>query len=291
MRKASVAGQFYEGNKEQLREQIKECFLSKFGPGELPKDKENKERSLGFISPHAGFMFSGPAAAYAYKAIAESEKPDCFIILAPNHTGTGRTSFILEDFETPLGTAIVDKEFGKLLQGSENIAEDSRAHVHEHAIEVQLPFLQFLYKDDFRFVPIIISSDINIDKVAEDLKNAIEKYEKTGKKACIIASSDFTHYGYNYGYMPFEADSNAKENLKKLDLGAIELIKSFDSRGFMQYVNRTGTTICGFLAIYVMLKVLKDKQKCAELLTYYTSGDVIGDYANSVSYASIKIKL
>lgn len=300
MREPSVAGQFYDGSKDGLMSQVKDCFLSEYGPKELPgKQKTGKDSKqvIGAISPHAGFMFSGPAAAFVYKKIAETEKPDLFIIIGPNHTGTGRTSFMLDDFKTPLGTAKVDREFGKLLSekltGKDALVEDSRAHLYEHSIEVQLPFLQFIYseaKDDFSFFPIVISSEINLDRVAALLKAAVDEYEKKGKRVSIIASSDFTHYGTNYGYMPFEADENVKENLKKLDIGAIELIQKLDYKGFMEYVKKTGATICGFLPIYVMLKALEGRAERAELLTYYTSADIIRDYSNSVSYAGIIIQ-
>jgi len=294
MRKPSVAGQFYEGDEDELRAQISGCFFSDFGPKRLP-DGAGKERILGVISPHAGFMYSGPAAAFVYKAIAEvkkAEKPDLFIILGPNHTGIGRTSHMAEDFETPLGIARHDADFARLLSAGGAIVEDKRAHMYEHSIEVQLPFLQFIFDDRFRFVPVVISSEINLGKVAETLKKAIIEYEKAGKKACIIASSDFTHYGPNYGYVPFGKVSHdsVRARLRELDMGAIELIRKFDADSFLMYVKRTGSTICGMLPIYVMVKSLAGRAKAAELLSYYTSGDIIGDYSNSVSYAGMIIR-
>jgi len=142
VRKPIVSGQFYEADSEKLKTQIRECFTSKFGPGSLP-GKVKKGLVKGAISPHAGYAFSGPGAAFVYKEMAESKRPDLFIMLGPNHTGLGRTSVLLDDFETPLGIAKVDKVFGKKLIKNSEIDHDSSAHLNEHSIEVQIPFLQF----------------------------------------------------------------------------------------------------------------------------------------------------
>ena len=289
MRKPAVAGQFYEASKESLLEQVESCFTSELGPGTTKKEKRSK-RVIGAICPHAGFIYSGSAAAYAYKEISASAKPDLIIIVGPNHTGMGRTSFTSEDFETPLGTVNINKEFIEILKKQDDIVEDGRAHVYEHSLEVQLPFLQHIFKDSFTFVPIVISSEVNIKSVAGSLKKAIQEYERNGKSVLIIASSDFAHQGPSYGYVPFPETLDAnelKEKIKNLDLEAIELIKNLDHEGFMEYVKKTGITICGFLPIYILLSILKEKNPKSELLKYYTSGDISGDYTNSVSYASI----
>ncbi len=280
VREPCVAGQFYEGEKEGLLKQIRECFLSKFGPGKLPEKKKQGTVKAAIV-PHAGYMFSGPCAAHAYKRIAESEQPDLFIILGPNHTGFGRTSVLLDDFSTPLGIAEVDDEFGEALMKNSKIDNDARVHRYEHSIEVQLPFLQFCLKK-FKFLPIVISSPHYLDELAEGIRKTAEQLKK---KVCVIASSDFTHFGYNYGYIPFT--ENVKENLEKLDKGAIKYIAKFDEEGFLRYVRETGATICGFLPIVVLMKILKNEKPESELLKYYTSSDMMGDYSNSVSYASI----
>ncbi|MBN1156134.1 AmmeMemoRadiSam system protein B [Candidatus Woesearchaeota archaeon] len=275
-----VAGQFYEGEKEELLKQIRGCFLSELGPGKLPqKKKEGKTKAA--IVPHAGYIFSGACAAHAYKRISESEQPDLFIIIGPNHTGFGRTSVLLDDFSTPLGTAKVDNEFGEALMREFKIDNDARVHRYEHSIEVQLPFLQFAV-NKFKFLPIIISSPHYLDELAAAIKKTAKDLKRN---ICIIASSDFTHFGYNYGFIPFT--ENVKENISKLDAKAVELIKSFDDEGFLGYVRGTGATICGFLPIVLLMKIIKNEKPKSELLKYYTSADVMGDYSNSVSYASI----
>lgn len=280
VRKPIVASQFYEGTTKALVEEVRNCFTSKFGPGSLPEKKISKEIK-GAIVPHAGYFYSGAGASHVYKALAESKKPDLFLIFGPNHTGLGQTSICLDDFETPLGIAKVDKEFGNALIKNSNLENNPSVHQYEHSIEVQIPFLQYVLKD-FMFLPIVISSAAYLDDIAEAIKKTIKE---TKKKVCLIASSDFTHYGFSYGYAPFS--DNIRENIEKLDNGAIEYIKKMDSNGFLSYINKTGATICGYLPIALLLKTLE--QGKVELLNYYMSGDVVNDYSTSVSYASIVI--
>jgi AmmeMemoRadiSam system protein B len=276
MRNPVVSGAFYESDQDRLKKQIKDCFLSDFGPGVLPEKPQNKE-SRGFVVPHAGFPYSGPCAAFCYKAIAESEKPDLFIILGTSHAGVG-SAVSLEDWKTPLGIAKIDKDFGKALVDA-GIEHNEHAHAGEHSIEVQLPFLQFIC-EDFKFVPVLVADDFK--QVADAISKAVEK---TKKKVIVLASSDFTHFGANYGYVPFTDD--IKENMYKLDKDAIEYIKKLDSEEFLNYIDKTGATICGKFAIAALLTYLKTAD--TELLKYYTSADISdGDYSFAVGYAAIK---
>jgi AmmeMemoRadiSam system protein B len=146
-RKAAYAGQFYERNEQALDKQIAECFEDKNGPGSLPLSKRNG-KIKAIIAPHAGYVYSGPCAAWAYKEIAETEFADIYIILGPNHSGSGN-AISMEGYETPFGVARVDQEFVKaLLEKNDEIKIDEEAHAQEHSIEVQIPFLQFATKDN-----------------------------------------------------------------------------------------------------------------------------------------------
>jgi AmmeMemoRadiSam system protein B len=275
-RKPIVAGQFYELGKDKLNKQIKECFLSKLGPGKLPGKRT--KNIIGVIVPHAGYQFSGHAAAHAYKEIGETKIPDTYIIIGPSHSGN-KTCISMQDWETPLGTAEVDKELGKIL--SEKIPANDEAHLPEHSIEVQIPFLQFISKDNkFKIMPVMVSDDKGYDEIAEIIKDAVKK---AGKNVIIIASSDFTHYGYAYGYVPFTV--NIKEKLRELDKGAINPIKELNPEKFLDYVKKKEATICGALPIAVLLKAIDAKK--AKLLSYYTSGEITGEYGSAVGYASI----
>ncbi|RMF89482.1 MAG: AmmeMemoRadiSam system protein B, partial [Methanobacteriota archaeon] len=157
VRTPHVAGQFYEADPERLRRQIEGSFLHPLGPGALPeKGAARSERDIvACISPHAGYMYSGPPAAHVYHALSGQEPPSRVVILGPNHTGIGGVlSTSIEDWATPLGVARVDREAVAAL----NIPVDEYAHRYEHSLEVQLPFLQYIYGDSFMFAPVIISA-------------------------------------------------------------------------------------------------------------------------------------
>jgi AmmeMemoRadiSam system protein B len=156
------------------------------------------------------------------------------------------------------------------------------AHINEHSIEVQLPFLQFIFKK-FKFVPIVVSSPFHLTEISEGIKKSISEYEKD---ILIIASSDFTHYGPNYDFVKFH--DNIQQNITDLDMGAIEKIKAGDYSSFLEYIDETKATICGALPIAIMMKILNPYK--TDLLKYYKSSDIMPDGENSVSYVSMVFK-
>ncbi len=291
MRKAIVAGQFYEKNKDELLKQIKSCFNHKLGK-KLSKRiaKKNKSSFIGLISPHAGYVYSGPCASHGFAFMLKTYLPETIILIGPNHTGNAQAEFSLslEDFETPLGTIKNSKEIGKKLIKASNgiIQNDEIAHRYEHSLEVQLPFLQYIYqlaKKNLKIVPIVISTQ-DYDKcidVAHLLSAIIKKDSNIG----LIASSDFTHYGPNYGFMPFLYNKETKKNLHDLDNKAISEILNLNPDAFFQKAIKT--TICGFAPVVVLTEVSRLLKKQAKLLKYYASGDISNDYSSAVGYASI----
>ncbi len=284
VREPVAAGLFYEANPKLLSEQIRECFLGERGPGDLPISKRSGFVS-GAIVPHAGYQYSGACAAWAYKEIGEAELADTYVIMGPNHTGLGGSALTTQNFRTPFGIVRTDKRLASYLVSKGSIVDSELPHLEEHSIEVQIPFLQFINKDSesWKILPIVLSDDIDYKALALDLKEAMVDL---GKKIVFIASSDFTHYGRAYGYVPFSSD--IPDRIRKLDKKAIEFIKKKDDVGFLNYVYETGATICGRLPIATLLNIMSNKK--AELLQYYTSGDLVNDYKNSVSYASIIFK-
>jgi len=287
MRKPIVSGMFYPDNFDDLSNQINDSFHSKFGPGSLPLKKRTKE-IMGIIAPHAGYQFSGPGAAWAYKEIAESKLADIYILLGLSHSGFS-SCISLEDWETPFGIVKVDQEFQKVLMANSTLKQNEEAHAQEHSIEVQLPFLQFTNKEylkQLKIAPVIVSEDKDYKEIAKAISKTIEQ---TRKKAIIIASSDFTHYGINYGFFPLS--DNIKENMYKLDNEAIEHIQKLDAQAFLDYIGNTGATICGKIPIAAAIascKLLGAKK--AKLLHYYTSGDITRDYSSAVGYGAIVIE-
>ena len=153
MRPPVVAGQFYAGTKSDLIEQIEWCYTHPHGPGEIPEVQAGPRRLVGLVSPHAGYIYSGPVAAHGFSRMAQDGKPGSVVILGPNHTGAGSGVSIMTDgkWRTPLGEVQVDKPLSEAVkQGSEIIDVDEVAHTHEHSLEVQLPFLQHLFGDMLR---------------------------------------------------------------------------------------------------------------------------------------------
>lgn len=287
MRQAVVAGSFYPLDSKALDRKIIACFKSKFGPKKLP-GKATKNKVTVTVVPHAGYDYSGPCAAHVYKVLAESQKPDVIVIAGTNHSGMGPSVsvFASGDWQTPLGVVKVDADFANaLIRGSAFARADEFGHKVEHSIEVQLPFLQHIYKE-FKFVPIVMKG-LHVFQETEDLANAIVNIAKSqNKNVLVIASSDFTHYGPAYNYMPFK--SKAKEGVARLDKESISKIEKLDDVGFLKHVIKTNSTVCGYPAITLAILFAKKMGiKKIKLLKYYTSGDISKDYKNFVGYASM----
>ncbi len=282
LRRPLVAGQFYAGSREELLSQIEGCFQDELGPGKLPDEPvSGKENLLKLIiSPHAGFMCSGPCAAWAYKEIKESRKPDAIILLGPSHAGEN-TCLSAADWETPLGIIKAHKELVSSASKNLDIPVDEEAHEGEHSIEVQLPFIQYIYKDAPEIIPLMVSH--NNFRFGEKLKEWIMVSKK---EILIIVSSDFTHHGPAYGYMPFM--DNPRKGMYEFDKKAIDLIVSKQKEELFSYITDKNATICGALPIYLGLNTLAKEE--GKLLKYYISGDITKDYTNSVGYAAISFK-
>jgi len=276
IRKPVVAGHFYEGRKDALMEEIRACFEK--GPGMVDEVRIGRGDIKGMVVPHAGYIYSGWVAAYAYHALAEDGFPDKVIILGPNHHGYGASVAIMSsgEWETPLGRVKIAEDAVKLRRGI--IEEDVIAHRYEHSIEVQLPFLQFL-RGDFEFVPVCFSwQDLETAMEAGGILSDIED-------AVIIASSDFSHV--NFSRVPTRQD--VEENVAEKDRIAIEEILKINPEGLIEKVEKNNITMCGYGAVAAMLAAVKKRAKKGRLLKYATSYDVEpGSYC--VGYAAIVIE-
>ncbi|MFX1251242.1 MAG: AmmeMemoRadiSam system protein B [Promethearchaeota archaeon] len=286
IREPIVSNQFYRGTKEELLLQIEQCFLdTRFGVGVLPRDIEaSKEEALGVVSPHAGYVYSGMAQSHSYAALAATKTSyRSFLILGLSHRGYF-SALSLTDWKTPLGVLKNDQELGKALAQT-GIPIDERVHKQEHSLEVQIPFLQFIFGDSAKIVPLIVSDDMTLFEITEKIVSVLKDFK--GEKIGLIASSDFTHYGLNFGFLPFKT-REAATKMKELDGGAIDYLLKLDSEGFLEYIERTGATICGRKPIACLTEVCRQLGATkAELNCYYTSGDIIHDYSSAVGYASI----
>jgi len=289
VRRPAVSGQFYEGDKDSLIDRIEECFLDERGVGSLPKISKGEKKVIGVIVPHAGFIYSGAIASHSYDFIAKNNFADTFILIGPNHTGMGSGVSIMSEgiWQTPLGKIPINEKIGKeLVTGI--IDKDETAHMHEHSLEVQLPFLQYCGKDlDFDFVPICMA--MQDFETAEEVGIAISDAIKTSEgNVVIVASSDFSHAGFNYSSMP-PPDMRVDEYAEKQDKLAIEKILKMDPVGLIDTVYANNITMCGYGPVASMLvaaKILGAKN--VELLKYGTSYEVQPS-TSCVGYGAIAV--
>ena len=279
-RMPAVAGMFYEADPEALRAQIEWTFKHPLGPGRVPSpSSERRKESLGFVSPHAGYMYSGPIAAHVYNRIALEGPAQTYVIIGPNHTGLGTLVSVMVEgvWVTPLGEVEIDSELAKkIVEVSEYADIDDKAHRYEHSVEVQIPFLQYLFGSSFKIVPIVVWEQTV--EVARDLGLAIAKaVQELGRDVVVIASSDFTHY---------EPDEIAK----KKDNMAIQAILELDPEKLYQVVTTYDISMCGPGPVMAMLYYARELgAQNAEQLKYATSGDVAGDRSSVVGYAAIRV--
>jgi MEMO1 family protein len=268
IRHPAVAGRFYPGDEQSLREEV-HANLSQ-NPGFTPCG------AVGCIVPHAGYMYSGHVAGAVFAAL---EIPQFCLVLCPNHTGKGRALAIVSEgaWETPLGNVPIDSAFAAALkQRCSFLQEDSSAHRSEHAAEVELPFLQ-MRQAQLRFVPIALGT--GQFEILEELGSAIADVIAAQNDAVlIVASSDMNHY-----------ESDAVTRLK--DQSAIEPILRLDARALYDVVTQQHISMCGVGPAVAMLTAAKKLgATSANLLKYATSGEVSGDLDTVVGYAGIVVR-
>ena len=289
LRKPSVAGQFYEGSKEGLIESIKMCFLDERGPGVLPKIDNGDKKIKGLVVPHAGYIYSGAIAAHSYNLLSKNGFANNFIILGPNHTGMGSGVAVMTEgsWETPLGKVTINDNLAKSLL-KDILDKNDDAHTYEHSIEVQLPFLQFIAGvNDFKFVPICMAMQ-DIETSDEVGKIIAESIKESDEDTVIIASTDFSHAGFNYMSAPPEG-MRVDEFAEKQDHLAINQILKMDPKGLIDTVHKNNISMCGYGPVAAMLtasKILKAKK--AELLKYGTSYEVHPS-TSCVGYGAIAV--
>ncbi len=273
----AVAGRFYPGRAEELLREVRE-FTS---TGKIPVET-GRIAAIGCVAPHAGYIYSGGVAGAVYSRV---KIPERCVILCPNHTGKGRPLAIMANttWQTPLGEVAADADMGaRLLRRFPALQEDSAAHRAEHAIEVQLPFLQAL-RPELKIVPIAVgTSDFDVLRgLGEALADVIaDRYEEEDQHeiVLIIASSDMNHY-----------ESDAITRVK--DHKAIERVLALDARGLWEVVRNEDISMCGFGPTVVMLTAAKLLgATSATLVKYATSGDVSGDYEAVVGYAGMIVE-
>jgi predicted class III extradiol MEMO1 family dioxygenase len=287
LRSPAVAGHFYKSSPQALEKQIEEFVIS----GVI------KRRAIGVVVPHAGLIYSGAVAGAVYSSI---ELPDTLVLIGPNHTGLGSSVSLMPEgsWETPLGAVEIDEALAaSILSRSRRIHEDALAHLREHSLEVQLPFIQY-FKKKFKIVPIQML-DTRLEtclEVGRAVAEAIKERKELGgerkrknedasaisnqpgnQDVLIVASSDMSHY---------EPAARAKEK----DSKAINSILNLDPEGLYHVVRDYEITMCGFGPTVAMLAAAKLLgANSAELIKYSNSGETSGDFDKVVGYAGIVV--
>jgi len=261
-RQAAVAGQFYPAGVRVLERDLRNM---------IPEGAK-KIDARGAMAPHAGYMYSGSVAGEVYARIMPKTT---YVIFSPNHTGYG-VPFALsaDDWETPLGEVPSDAALVKaILKKTPLVKEDRTAHLYEHSIEVQLPFLQTVSPGS-RIVPITVQrgSLSDLKEVAGAVSSAIKE---TGSEAMVIASSDMTHY-------------EPRKSAEVKDRMAIDKVLELDPEGLLEVVEKNDISMCGYIPTALMLMASRDLgAEKAQLVKYSDSGYVTGDDVQVVGYAGV----
>lgn len=265
IRLPAVAGQFYEAKPSLLQKEIETYLVA-----------APQEPAIAVICPHAGYMYSGHVAGAVYSRVVI---PDNVVILGPNHTGLGHPAAIMASgaWQMPFGPVKINETLAQaILNQSEVLVDDPQAHLYEHSLEVQVPFLQYL-NPRVEIVPICLArlGLSAIEDIGQAVARAISQYPEP---VLIVASTDMSHY------VPHQV---AQEK----DALAIEKILALDHIGLLEVVTREQISMCGVIptaATIVAAKMLGAKK--AQLVKYATSGEVSGDFYQVVGYAGLIIR-
>ncbi len=272
VRQPAVAGRFYPANAQHLRAEVETYTTAR---ADASAEFQPKIRALGCVVPHAGYMYSGHVAGAVYRRL---QLPRRLVILCPNHTGMGEPLAIMSQgaWHTPLGDALIDEAMANQLKlRMPLLAEDQEAHRYEHALEVQLPFLQVLVPG-FQFVPITVgTSNFEVLSALGVVIGSVTA--EAGEPVLVVASSDMNHY---------ENDDVTRVK----DRRAIDQMLALDPRGLYEIVHQANISMCGYGPAVVMLTASKKLGAShAELIRYATSGDVSGERDMVVGYAGIAV--
>lgn len=274
IRDPAAAGLLYNADKDSLRREIDGFFNGKNGPKEF--DNQNL---TAVITPHNNYHLCGPICAWSYSKIEKAN----YVIIGPNHHDLGSKFAVMKEglWKTPLGEVVVSNKVAQKIIDKSNLVEyDVTAHKNEHSIEVQLPFLQFRYGNDFKIVPVSITNKF------ED-KDFLENCERIGKaiaqsiisedeKWLVIATTDFSR--------------GPKSNVESVDKLLVNSLKNLSGRSFFNSVHKNMSYICGYGAVLAALSAAKElKAKRSRLLKYASSMEVVKDPKSFVGYASIII--
>ena len=266
LRRPAVANQFYEGDPVRLRSEL----------ATLIPTTAHAQPAIAAISPHAGYIYSGHVAGAVFSRV---KVPEHVVIMGPNHTGYGSYAEIMTQgiWQMPLGDVPVSQELASLiLDNSTVLQEGYQAHLYEHSLEVQVPFLQFL-QPGLKIVPVCLGP-LDLEsclEVGRAVASALASFEQP---VLLVASTDMSHYV-------------SAEVAKELDQLAIKQILALDPAGLYNTVKENGITMCGYVPTTATIEASnRIGASRAELVKYANSGEINGDYTRVVGYAGLVIR-
>ncbi|HOW85503.1 MAG TPA: AmmeMemoRadiSam system protein B [Candidatus Aminicenantes bacterium] len=265
-RKPCVAGQFYPGTRNELLQTV----AALAGPAGAAV------RAVAVVSPHAGYVYSGPVAGAVFASV---NVPASVVMLGPAHHEIGPLFAVQARgaWQTPLGESAIDEDLaGRILGGCPLVEEDEAAHRREHSLEVQLPFIQY-FQPEAAIVPICVSSLAGYDQLATLGRALAAAVCDAGRETLLLASTDMSHYV-------------SQRTAERKDMLAIRRVLDLDAAGLFETVVAEGISMCGFQpTAAVVAAALGLGATGAELIRYQTSGEASGDYEQVVGYAGIRI--
>ena len=265
-RQPAVADRFYPGDRDSLNQTVRD-LLERYNPAKIQK-------CFAIVSPHAGYVYSGPVCAETMKSV---DIPETVIILGPNHHGRGApVSLSKNNWQMPWGDVPIEESFiSHLVSADANIEIDEVAHQHEHSLEVQVPFLHAL-QNNLTIVPLVLShlSYSMCETIADLLAETIRRYEKP---VLMVASSDMNHY-----------ESRQRGSVK--DKQALDELTALNPQGLYSTVSAHNISMCGIIPVTIaLLASMRLGADTADIVKYCDSGDVSGDTDQVVGYAGAVI--
>lgn len=297
LRRPQFAGRWYFGNKKHLSEELerfskqvaKTGLINKKNVSRLTTDNQPEgDHAIAVICPHAALRYSGLAAAHAYAMLKLNQsKPSRIFVIGPVHIKnlSGAYLPVSTRWATPLGDLILDQDAITKLEQNGLFKRGETVHIFEHSIELQLPFICRNFPQA-KLVPVLIGKNTTMADL-QNIGSAIKANLRPDD--VVVVSSDFTHWGKYYKYVPFE--DHVEANIQALDKAAVAAIAAKNCSQLDQFKQRTKDTICGFSPIYILLSILPPESSCT-LLDYYRSQENVGqeevlEEDRSISYISL----
>ncbi len=277
------AGSWYPARRAELENLLEKIFgesAARTGSWLLPGP-------LAFVVPHAGPVYSGRAAAAAYRHLAQHQ-PERVIVLGFSHRGAPEGAWIpdVDSYRTPLGDTSVDRDTAASLLAAQVFRPLPESKLCDHSVEIQLPLLQWA-APQASIVPIYVSSlsGAAMREAGQVLASRLDA------STVLLASSDFTHYGASFGFQPFPVNESTPSRLQLLDEEVISSASSLEAGLFFESLDATSATVCGRDPIALLLTALSALPSASDVyqltLDYDNSGEISGDWSHAVSYAAL----